>query len=273
MTVYADVVFIANCISVIALLLGYSVMFGGRIKLIRLVLSGVVSGLYAVCEAVFFLPYIIRTLMLFLLTAIAFGRTQVIYNTARFAFVAVCVEVLFVVFMGIMGQRAFITDGSITVFCSGIVGITVYFLSYPLLIFIKWYTKKHIRQKYAEFVINGQKITLTLLYDSGNLLMHKGVCVTIVSWKKINDLFSGIHYNDLLITAGDRMIYNTVSSSGILPLITPERSVIDGIDANIKIAVADREFGEYDGVVGDLNMKGMEIKCSSLKILQKSLSV
>ncbi len=273
MTVYADVVFIANCISVIALLLGYSAVFGGRIKGIRLVLSGTTSGIYAVCEAVFFLPHILRAAVLFLLTVIAFGRKNILYNTARFAFVAVCVEVLFVAVMSIMGQRAFVTDGSVTVFCGGMVGMTVYFSIYPLLLLIKRYAKKRIREKYAEFVINGQKITLALLYDSGNLLTHKGVSVAVIAWCKIKDLFSGVDYNNFLITAEDRMIYNTVSAGGILPVITPEKSVIDGTEVNIKLAVTDRSFGACDGVVGDLNMKGMEIKCSSLKILQKGLSV
>ena len=273
MTVYADVVFIANFVSVITLLSGYSAVFGGRIKLVRLLLSGSVSGIYAVCEAVLLLPHIMRLPVLFLLAVIAFGRKNVIYNTARFAFVAVCVEVLFIAVMSIMGQRAFVTDSNVTVFCSGMVGVLVYFLSFPLLLFIKRYTKKHSSQKHAEFVINGQKITFTLLYDSGNLLTHKGVSVAVVAWCKIKDLFTGMEYNDFLITAEDRMIYNTVSAGGILPVITPSESVIDGVEVNIRLAVAERSFGACDGIVGDLNMKGMEIKCSSLKILQKGLSV
>ena len=273
MTVYADVVFIANFISVIALLLGYSAVFGGRISVFRLCLSGTFSGLYAVCEAVFCLPHIMRVAVLFLLIATAFGRENIVYNTARFAFVAVCVEVLFTAVMSIIGRSAVVTDGSVTVFCSDFVGATVYFSVFPLLLFIKRYTKKRNSQKHAEFVINGQKITFTLLYDSGNLLTHKGVSVAVVAWCKIKDLFTGMEYNDFLITAEDRMIYNTVSAGGILPVITPSESVIDGVGVNIKLAVAERSFGACDGIVGDLNMKGMEIKCSSLKILQKDLSV
>lgn len=269
MTVYADVVFIANFISTTALFLGYSAVFGGVIKPLRLILSGTLSGAYAVCEALLLLPHIMRIAVLFLLTAIAFGRKEVLLNTARFAFVAVCIEVLFILIMSLAGQSAFITDGSVTVFCSGLVGMAVYFLSYPLLILTKRYTKKRAGQKHAEFVINGQKITLRLLYDSGNLLVYKGVSVAVVTWEKIKDLFSDMEYDDFLVTAVDRMIYNTVSSGGVLPVITPEKSVIDGISVNIKLAVADRDFGACDGIVGDLNMKGMEIKCSSLKILPK----
>ena len=273
MTVYADVVFIANFISVIALLLAYSAVFGGRIQRFRLCMTGVVSGIYAVCEAILLLPHIMRMAVLFFLIAIAFGRKNVLYNTARFAFVAVCVEVLFIAVMSIMGQRAFVTDSNVTVFCSGMVGALVYLLSFPLLLIIKKYAKKHTHKKHAEFVINGQKTTLTLLYDSGNLLTHKGVGVAIISWSKIRDLFHGMDYDDFLITAGDRMIYNTVSAGGILPVITPEKSFLDGAEVSVRLAVAERSFGECDGIVGDLNMKGMEIKCSSLKILQKGLSV
>ena len=273
MTVYADVVFIANFVSVITLLSGYSAVFGGRIQRFRLCMTGVVSGIYAVCEAILLLPHIMRMAVLFFLIAIAFGRKNVLYNTARFAFVAVCVEVLFIAVMSIMGQRAFVTDSNVTVFCSGMVGVLVYFLNFPLLLIIKKYAKKHTQKKHAEFVINGQKTTLTLLYDSGNLLTHKGVGVAVISWSKIRDLFHGMDYDDFLITAEDRMIYNTVSAGGILPVITPEKSFLDGAEVNVRLAVAERSFGECDGIVGDLNMKGMEIKCSSLKILQKGLSV
>ena len=267
MTVYADVVFITNFISTIALLSGYSAVFGGRIKLVRLILSGTVSGAYAVCESVVLIPHIMRIAVLFLLIAIAFGRKGVLLNTARFAFIAVCIEVLFILIMSLAGQIAFITDGSVTVFCSGLVGIMVYFLSYPLLIFIKRYAKKQTRKKHAEFVINGQKITLRLLYDSGNLLVYKGVSVAVISWHSIKDLFSDMDYDEFLITSKDRMIYNTVGSGGIIPVITPDNPQIDGSAVNIKIAVSQRLFNGYDGVVGEL--KGMDKNAVYKKFCQK----
>ena len=267
MTVYADVVFIANFISTTALFSGYSAVFGGVIKPLRLILSGAVSGAYAVCEAVFLLPHIMRIAVLFLLTAIAFGRKEVLLNTARFALVAACIEVLFMLIMGIMGQNAFITDGSVTVFCGGLVGIMVYFLSYPLLILIKLYAKKRAGEKHAEFVINGQKITLRLLYDSGNLLVYKGVSVAVISWDSIKDLFSDMDFDEFLITSEDRMIYNTVGSGGIIPVITPDNPQIDGSAVNIKIAVSQRSFNGYDGVVGEL--KGMDKNAVYKKFCQK----
>lgn len=256
MTVYADVVFFANFISTLALLLAFSAAFGGKPRLIRATAASAVSGVYAVFEQVFFLPYVLRTAVLFLLIAIAFGRIGALYNTVRFAFVTVCVEVLFISVLSLMGRDAYVTRGSVTVFCNGVWGMAVYFLCYPVLLLTKHCVKMRTRKKYAEFAINGQKIYLSLLYDSGNLLMHKGVSVAVVSWDSIKDLFPDMDYDEFLITCEDRMIFNTVGSGGIIPVITPDSPLIDGSAVNIKIAVSQRTFNGYDGVVGEL--KGMD---------------
>lgn len=273
MIVYADVVFFANLISTLALLMAYGSVSGGKPRLIRAVAAGTVSGLYAVLEQVLFLPYILRTAVLFLLTAIAFGRNSMVYNTVRFAFVAVCVEVLFISVLSLAGRDAYVAYGSVTVFCNGVWGMAVYFLTYPMFFVIKHCVKIRTRNRFAQFVINGQKISLSLLYDSGNLLTHKGAGVAVVSWDKIKAFYSDTSFEEFVLGAEDRMIFGTVGSGGLMPVITPDEAIIDGNTVNIKIAVADRKFGAFDGVVGDLNMKGMEMKCSSLKILQKSLSV
>lgn len=258
MTVYADIVFVTNFISTVALLLGYSVLFNGKIKSLRIVMAGVFSGIYAVFEAVFLVPVIMRSGILFLLAVIAFGKTKLLFNTLRLAFVCVSVETVFVIAMNTIGNGAVITNGSVTVFCNSIVGGAVYLLSYPTLIFIRRCVKIRECKRAAEFVINGQKMSVELLYDSGNLLLHKGVCVAVIAWEKMSDLFCDTEYNEFLITAQDRMIYNTVGSGGILPVITPERAIIDGMEADLKIAVADRTFKGYDGVIGELNMKGID---------------
>ena len=256
MTVYADVVFFVNFISTLALIMAFSAVFGGKPRLARFAVASAVSGLYAVFEQVFFLPYVLRTAVLFLLTAIAFGRIGALYNTVRFAFVTVCVEVLFISVLSLTGRDAYITSGSVTVFCNGVWGMAVYFLCYPLLLIAKHCAKMRARKKYAEFVINGQKVSISLLYDSGNLLMHKGVSVAVVSWDIIKDLFPDMDYDEFLITCEDRMIFNTVGSGGIIPVITPDSPLIDGSAVNIKIAVSQQSFKGYDGVVGEL--KGMD---------------
>ncbi|MBQ3125218.1 MAG: sigma-E processing peptidase SpoIIGA [Clostridia bacterium] len=255
-TVYADVVFFANFISTFALLMAYGSVFGGKPRLLRASLASVASGVYAVFEQVLFLPYILRTAVLFLLIAIAFGRIGVLYNTVRFAFVTVCIEVLFMAVMSLTGRDALVARGGVTVFCNGVWGVAAYFLCYPVLLLVKKYVKMRVRKKYAEFVINGQKISLSLLYDSGNLLTYKGASVAVVAWDSIKDLFPDMDYDEFLITCEDRMIFNTVGRGGIIPVITPDSPSIDGSTVNIKIAVSQRSFNGYDGVVGD--MKGMD---------------
>ena len=246
----------SNFISTFALLKAYGFVFGGRVGAVRTSLASAVSGLYAVLEQVLFLPYVLRTAVLFLLIAIAFGRIGVLYNTVRFAFVTVCVEVLFMAIMSLTGRDAFVARGSVTVFCNGIWGIAAYLMVYPLLLLIKKSIKMRSHKKSAEFVINGQKTTLSLLYDSGNLLTYKGASVAVVAWDSIKDLFPDMDYDEFLITCEDRMIFNTVGRGGIIPVITPDSPSIDGSTVNIKIAVSQRSFNGYDGVVGD--MKGMD---------------
>ena len=271
MIVYADVVFIANFIATSVLFMCCQALFNSRIKPLRLLASGVVSGVYAVFEAVLLLPVIMRPGVLILLTVIVFGKNRVLFNTSRIAFVCAGFEVIFMLVMSVTGADAVITNGSVTVFCSNVCGTVVYFASYPMLILIKRYAKTSTSRKHAEFVINGQKTTVELLYDSGNLLSYKGFCVAVIGWEKMKDFFCNMEYSELLITAQDRMIFNTVGRGGILPIITPERSIIDGMESDLKIAVADRTFKGYDGIIGELKMKGMDKKCSSLKILQNDL--
>ena len=250
MVIYADVIFSVNFISTFSLLSVYAVIAGSEKKYKWIVCASMISGLYAVAESVYTLPYILRVFILVLVVAVAFGRSSLIYNTARFGLMAVCVQAIFIVIMSLSGKDGYISSGSITVFSSDIWGASVYVLAYPVLIFITrlWQKRKQIR--IADLVINGKKLKLFLLYDSGNLLIYKGVTVAVVAWDSIKSVMERDSYEELLLSDCDTMLFNTVGRGGMMPVIETDHAIIDGIEKTIRIAIINRSFNGFDGIIG-----------------------
>ena len=250
MVIYADVIFSVNFISTFSLLSVYAVLAGSEKKYKRIACASLISGLYAVAESVYAFSYILRVFILVLVVATAFGRSSLIYNTARFGLMSVCVQVIFIVIMSISGKDGYISSGSITVFSSDIWGAAVYVFSYPILIFITrlWQKRKQIR--ISDLVINGKKIKLLLLYDSGNLLMHNGVTVAVVAWDSIKSVMECNSYEELLLSGCDTMVFNTVGRGGMMPVIETDHAIIDGIEKTIRIAIINRSFNLCDGIIG-----------------------
>ena len=250
MVIYADVIFSVNFISTFSLLSVYAVLAGSEKKYKRIACASLISGLYAVAESVYAFSYILRVFILVLVVATAFGRSSLIYNTARFGLMSVCVQVIFIVIMSISGKDGYISSGSITVFSSDIWGAAVYVFSYPILIFITrlWQKRKQIR--ISDLVINGKKIKLLLLYDSGNLLIYKGVTVAVVAWDSIKSVMERDSYEELLLSDCDTMLFNTVGRGGMMPVIETDHAIIDGIEKTIRIAIINRSFNLCDGIIG-----------------------
>lgn len=254
MVVYADVVFIVNFVSTFALLLAYAAVFGGVYNLRRKVFAAAVSGIYAILESIYGLPYILRTAVLFLINMISFGKNGLLNNTLRFIFISVCIEAIFLMLMTAFGRDAYIVEGTVTVFSGGVLGAFVYVMSYPIFLITKTVIKKHSKKRDTEFTIDGQKIRLTLLYDSGNLLTFKGKSVAVVSWESIKGIFNNEYYDEFTLKVDERMIFNTVASGGVMPVITPKKSIIDGVERDLYIAVTKRSFKNSDGVIGDIKI-------------------
>lgn len=250
MVIYADVIFAVNFISTFSLLSVYAVLAGSEKKYKRIACASLISGLYAVAESVYAFSYILRVFILVLVVATAFGRSSLIYNTARFGLMSVCVQVIFIVIMSISGKDGYISSGSITVFSSDIWGAAVYVFSYPVLIFITRLWQKRRQIRVADLVINGKKIKLLLLYDSGNLLMHNGVTVAVVAWDSIKSVMECNSYEELFLSGCDTMVFNTVGRGGMMPVIETDHAIIDGIERMIKIAVINRSFNLCDGIIG-----------------------
>lgn len=250
MIIYADVIFITNFISTIALILIYSLIFQCKRHIMRYVISSMITGAYAIAELVFALPYVFRILVLVIVVAIAFGRISILYNTARFVFITIAVQGIFVAFMGILGSTSYIVNGTVTVFSGDLISGIVYVSVYPIMLCIRRVIKARSGMRYGVFIIGKKRLTLTLLYDSGNLLMHKGLNVAVVSWSAIRSVLDCDTYAALTDTAQDVMVFNTVGDSGVMPVITPVKSVIDGKEVKIYIAVTERNFHQYDGIIG-----------------------
>ena len=250
MVIYADVIFAVNFISTFSLLSVYAVLAGSEKKYKRIACASLISGLYAVAESVYAFSYILRVFILVLVVATAFGRSSLIYNTARFGLMSVCVQVIFIVIMSISGKDGYISSGSITVFSSDIWGAAVYVFSYTIMIFVTWLWQKRRQIRVLALVINGKKIKLLLLYDSGNLLMHNGVTVAVVAWDSIKSVMKCNSYEELLLSGCDTMIFNTVGRGGMMPVIETDHAIIDGIEKTIRIAIINRSFNLCDGIIG-----------------------
>lgn len=250
MVIYADVIFFVNFVSTLTLILAYGVMFSCKRHILRAVIAAAVSGIYAVAEIVFSLPYMLRMAVLTAVSIITFGRCSVIYNTARLVFLGLCTQIVFMLIMAAMGNDAYIANGSVTVFSGDISGFVIYFLAFPLMLFLRRIIKMRSQVRDCRFTINGNSLQLLLLYDSGNLLTHNGFSVAVVAWSSVSGFLGIDSYSDFIEKADDSMVFNTVGDGGTLPIIVPDRVIADGREININIAVADREFKGCDGIIG-----------------------
>ena len=80
--------------------------------------------------------------------------------------------------------------------------------------------------------------------------MHKGVNVAVVSWEVLKDALGTDTYEEFVLIAEDRMIFNTVGSNGILPVTEPEKFLLDGREVSVKLALINKKFNTYDGIIG-----------------------
>lgn len=253
MVVYADIVFAVNFISVAALILVYSVFTDRKIRILRIIFGACAAGLYAVAESVLKLAYVLRIFVICLVALVTFGVKNYAANTLRFVGFCAVVCIVFTAAASFLGYGMYIANGTVTIFANDIITAFVYVLSYPTLFIVRRIANRCTDKKKVSLTIKGHKINSKLYYDSGNLLKYKGRDVGIVSWDRIKNLYPDTEYEDFMVAAEERMLYNTVGTGGILPILTPERAEVNGFEVEIKIAVANRSFGEYDGVIGKMH--------------------
>lgn len=253
MTVYADIVFFGNLISSLLLLFSVGIIFNIKGEWYRLLLASVLCGLYAVGEQIFLLWQPFRVGVVFLMTATAWGWRGAFYNTLRAVFVSTVVVVTVAGVCAIIGINSYIAISGITVVAnSGVVAVICIF-AYPVTVGLSKLKKKYDRLISGEFTIDGRALKFRLLYDSGNLLRHKGMPVVVMDWKAFGEILNVNSYDEAVLKAQERLIYNTVSASGIMPLIKPEKAVIRGIGCETYIGLTKRHFTGYQGVIGDID--------------------
>lgn len=250
MTVYIDIVFLGNSISALLLFLSVRVFYSLKGKWYRLFLSVALGGLYGVLNAVYPLYNLIHVVVLFFMTLIAWGRTGVLYNTLRVLFLEGVTVVAIVSVSNLFGINAMVRGFGIALIAKDGITALIMVMVYPVIIIINRLRQKYKRVMNCVFYVNDVEIKLKLLYDSGNLLTHKDFPVAVVDWRKFPDIKS---YEDALLTAPERLVYQTVSSSGIMPLIKPEKAVFGGIYRDCYIGLTDRRFKGYAGVIGKID--------------------
>ena len=117
----------------------------------------------------------------------------------------------------------------------------------------KIYLKKSGALKKAELVINGKRISLNVLHDSGNLLKYKNKTVMIVRYDVISDALGTEDYNSFFNGSEAFVRYRTIQGGGVIPVIEPESCLIDGSECEIAAAVIREGFnGKYQGIIGTL---------------------
>ncbi len=250
MTVYIDIVFIVNVISSLLLLFCADLFFSAKGKWYRILMSSIVCGIYAVVNAIYNLLNPVRLIVLFFMILTAWGYKGILYNMLRVVFLEGVTVIAIIGISGIVGVRSFVFESGVTLIARDWVTAVITVTAYPLLIVINAIRKGYKRLVPATFYIDGKELKLRLLYDSGNLLCHKGIPVAVIDWRNFSYINS---YEEILLAADERLIYNTVSSSGIMPVTKPERAIFSGIERECYIGLTDKHFIGYAGVIGDIN--------------------
>ncbi len=249
MTVYIDIVFMANVVSSLLLLFSVNLIFSIKGKWYRILISSLVCGIYGVLEAVYILWQPFRIVTLLFMIQIAWGYKGSLYNFLRVAFLEGITVIVIIGISRIFGINSLILQSGITLVAKDYITAIITVTTYPLIIIISYLKKSYKRLIKITFFIDGVELRFRLLYDSGNLLCHKGIPVAVIDWRNFPSINS---YEEMLLTAPERLVYNTVSSSGIMPLIKPERVVLEGVYRECYIGLTNKRFVGYQGVIGDI---------------------
>lgn len=249
MIVYVDVVFVTNLVSSLLLFFSANMIFSIKGKWYRILISAIFCGIYAVTDAIYFLLKPIRTMALFIMTLISWGCKGCIYNLLRVAFLEGITAVLIVGISNLFGINSLVFESGITLIAKDWVTAIVTTIVYPIIIIINKVKSEYKRFTAVTFNLDGTEIKFKLLYDSGNLLRYKDIPVIIIDWRNIPCVDS---YEEVLLTASERMMYNTVSSSSIMPLIKPQKTVVEGIERECYIGLTNKRFVGYAGVIGNI---------------------
>lgn len=243
MVIYADEIFILNFAATFILYLAVCVIFDFKISVARLSIAGAISGLYAVLEAAFGIWHGVRAVVMAVGVWLTFGQCGFLMNMLRVMNVSVCAVLFTTAVNMLLCGDTLVSGGSVVLLADGTVMGFVYLLAYPMTVLgVRWF-KNRCRFRRCVFEVEDKTIYAKLLYDSGNLLSYNGLPVAVVT-KTIADSVN-IEYD------GDEFIQlTTIEGTGKLPLIKPDKCIIDGVERDIYIAISEYEFKDCGGLVG-----------------------
>lgn len=253
MTVYLDVHFLLNLIWALLMLICVKILYAIKSQWHRLLLASAFCGVCSVIEIVIGILVPLRLFVLYLMTVISWGFAGALYNFSRLLFVYALTSAVFIGAGALLGINSVVSGKGITVVAADFPTAVMGILIYPLMIGFNTFKKRWKNLVKVQLCVKGDMLSGRFLYDSGNLLKFKGVSVAVTDWSVLKNTMGGISYEELIYECEDRVLYNTVGGSGILPLIKPEKAVINGICREIYIGAVNRHFIGYWGVIGDLD--------------------
>lgn len=250
MTVYADEVFAVNSVSNILLIYACNTLWGEKNNHLRIISAACIGGLYAVLEAAAGISFFVRPIVLIIMAAAANGFCGVFAKAFRLMLTAAAAEVIMLIFSQLIGSYVSIEYGTATVFENELLVFVLYISAYPLLCLIN-YIKGH-KNKYCTctVIINGRSLAMKSLYDSGNSLKYKDKPVVIASFNALSELLDASDYNELMSSATDFVLYSTISGGGVIPVIKPDKLLINKIEQEAYIGVTDRMFSGVSAICG-----------------------
>lgn len=201
MVIYADVIFVINFVSIYIMLyiLG-KIINRIKLKTIRLILSSAFGAISAVMifsiEISALYVYAIRILSIFIILLIAFFdlRKRILTQFLWFLLMSGIVMFSMIFLSGMLGKTmGIISKAGILYFdISPKIFLMSFIAAYVLMIlFIKLFKNRKNKRYYSMTVVHNDKtVTVTALFDSGNLLKEPitGKYVSILEWEKAKAL-------------------------------------------------------------------------------------
>lgn len=253
MVIYADLIFLINAIFNFLLFSAYKYIAGLKTNTIRLVSVSAAGGVYAVFESVYSISGYIRPFALAVMCLMIWGRSDMVKNTVNTIFIVICVEGLTILIMSCTGADASMTSGTVMVFMSKIKTAAAVAAAYFIYVAVKIYLKRSNAYKRVELVINGYRLNVRVLSDSGNLLKYKNKTVMILRYDAISEIAPTEDYNSFFNHSEEYISYRTIDGGGIIPVFEPEQCCIDGSRYDIAVGVVRNGFGRrYQGIIGSL---------------------
>lgn len=211
MVIYADVIFFINLISsYVQLYILARTVYKTKPKKIRLLAASAVGSVAATVifctemQPIWF--WIVRILSVFAMVVIALydkGR-RVAEQIMWFILLGGIIMFSMIFILSVAGSElGIISKGGILYFdIPQSVFIVAFICSYAVLtVFMRLLKNRKAKKYYTVTVLhNGREITVTALFDSGNMLKEPitGKCVSIVEWREVKKLFAADYgYEDI----------------------------------------------------------------------------